>query len=386
MYPYEDELPEEDSWDAFVAGTAPLPPYVYTGDDPIEAAAAAYTAQMGLSFLVPENAAAIPAPVILKTERPDDETALLYGNFWVFNYVLNGPALHCASGGDAPGVMTLKNTEAGWEVTSFEAAGEGEDFSRDIRRFCQGDEALEEAYYASQDAAQDPLKSVRQKFIQDYVTASGLDVTAYQDYGWNPVKLFPRENSVTVTAIASEINPEQLASVAVYARITAYSPEKNELTVEVIVPETYDRDEVLDLQIGDSIYTQGQEITVETLGEKYGYLVINEGDYEFSEGSVWLYEQFDGTFAIADWHDNTWAILAELHIPAGAALLFLDSIDPATGEILNMPSVHGAAEFLEMLQTETEEGGPGFATNNVYAVFDGAGQLAVIERYYVPWQ
>ena len=190
----------------------------------------------------------------------------------------------------------------------------------------------------------------------------------------------------TITAIASEINPEHVASVTVNARITGYSPDENKLTVELIAPEVFDRGEVLSLTVGDAVYTQGQEIVIQTLSEHYGYLVINEGDFEFSEGSVWLYEQMDGNFAIAEWDDNTWITLAELKEPVQDTLLFLDWINPASGESLNMPAVHTAAEFIAMIKTESEEGGPGFSANNVYAVFDAEGNLAVIQRYYVPWQ
>ena len=191
----------------------------------------------------------------------------------------------------------------------------------------------------------------------------------------------------TITAIASPIDPEHVASISAYARITGYVPETNEVTVELIVPETYAREEVLDLAVGDTIYTQGQEIVIRTIEDNYGYLVINAGEYEFSEDSVWFSEQEDGNFAIEDWDDYRWIVGAELKVPVRDTLLFLDSIDPSSGEILNMPTVHNAAEFLRMLKTESEEGGgPGFATDNVYAVFNDAGDLALVQRYYVPWQ
>ena len=201
----------------------------------------------------------------------------------------------------------------------------------------------------------------------------------------------PTENSSpkTITAVASEINPEHLASVIVNARITGYSPDENALTVELLVPETYDRDEVLSLAVGDAIYTQGQEVVIETLSEAYGYLVINDSEFAFSEGSIWLYEQEDGNFAIDNWGDASWMILAELKAPVKESLLFLDGINPSSGESLSVPTVHNAADFLAMLKAENgegEEGGPGFAANNAVVVFDDAGQLAMIQRYYVPWQ
>lgn len=190
----------------------------------------------------------------------------------------------------------------------------------------------------------------------------------------------------TITAIAAEINPEHLSSVAVNARIIGYSPDENTVTLELIVPEIFNRQEVQELAAGDVIFTQGREITVQTITEDSGYLVINKGEYEFSEGSVWLYESTDGNYQVADWHDVAWTKLSTVEVPVIDSLLFLDHINPSSGESLSLPAVHQAPEFLKMMNTEALEGGPGFATNNVYVVFDHAGQLALIQRYYVPWQ
>ena len=35
---------------------------------------------------------------------------------------------------------------------------------------------------------------IMQKILKEYVTDNGLDITAYQDYGWEPVKLSETEN------------------------------------------------------------------------------------------------------------------------------------------------------------------------------------------------
>ncbi len=201
-----------------------------------------------------------------------------------------------------------------------------------------------------------------------------------------PMTAADNPNPKTITALASEINPEHLASVAMYARITGYAADENKLTVELLVPERYDGEEVLSLVPGDAIYTQGQEIVVQTVGEQYGYIVINDDEYSFSEGSVWLYEDADGSYVIADWDDIMWTTLAEVSLPVQDGLLFLDGIDPSSGEVLDMPAIHSGAEFLEMLKAEAEGNGPGFDARNVFVAFDADGQLALIQRYYVPWQ
>ena len=83
---------------------------------------------------------------------------------------------------------------------------------------------------------------------------------------------------MVVTALASEVNPDALTAVAVDARITGYDADGNTLTVELIVPERYDPEEIGALKVGDAIYTQGQEVEIRTITENSGYLVLNEGD------------------------------------------------------------------------------------------------------------
>ena len=188
-----------------------------------------------------------------------------------------------------------------------------------------------------------------------------------------------------VTALATEVNPDDLTAVSVDARITDYNAAENTLSIELIVPERYDPEEILALKIGDAIYTGGQEVGIKTISSDSGYIVLNEGDYEFSEGSVRLYEGMDMTYWIADYDDHTWTLLAAVQVPVPDHLLFLDEINPSTGESLLNPSVHNRQEFLAMLEAEKEEG-PGFAANNVIVAFDDSGALALIRRFYVPWQ
>ncbi len=186
---------------------------------------------------------------------------------------------------------------------------------------------------------------------------------------------------VTVTARAVEIDPAHVAAVAVHARITAYSKEKGTLTAELIVPEEFNDADVASLRPGDSIYTQGRAVTVRTLERDPGFqTAVNKG----AEDEVILYALSGGIWRIYDGDDNTWNVMKTAELPVTDALIFLDGIDPSDGGILDLPAVHTAAEFLDML--EKENGVPGFAANNVYAVFDADGALRVIQRYYVPWQ
>lgn len=174
---------------ASLAENVGLPAYAYPGDDPIEAAVTACIVEKGKDYLLENGAVTIPAPVILKTVFQDETHALVYGNFWVMNYTAKDHVLECISGGAYAGVMTLEKKGEGWEAVALETAGEGDDYAKDIRRFADGDAELEDAYFHTQDVFEEPLKGIRTRFIRDYVNANGLDIAAYQDYGWDAIPL-----------------------------------------------------------------------------------------------------------------------------------------------------------------------------------------------------
>ena len=70
-------------------------------------------------------------------------------------------------------------------------------------------------------------------------------------------------------------------------------------------------------------------------------------------------------------------------VPASGRLLFLDGINPETGEALLHPAVHNRENLLTLMNAADD---PGFAIRNVEVVFDEQGELALIRRFYVPWQ
>ncbi len=212
-----------------------LPAYVYPGDDPIEAAVTACMVEKGKDYLLEDGAVTIPAPVILKTVFQDDTHTLVYGNFWVLNYVAKDHVLECISGGEYPGIMTLEKKDDRWEAVALETAGDGDDYAKDIRRFADGDAELEAAFFHTQDVFEEPLKGVRTRFIQDYVKANGLDITAYQDYGWDAIPLtdtivgriedgsyilrFPVQENETGEWVADDMSQDDSIVKLAYARL-----------------------------------------------------------------------------------------------------------------------------------------------------------------------
>jgi len=187
------------------------------------------------------------------------------------------------------------------------------------------------------------------------------------------------DEHTVVTALAAEVNPDHPVSVAVDAKITGYDSGSNTASVVILVPERYNPEEIMALKIGDAIYTQGREVEIRTISEVDGYLVLNEG----ADDEVYLFESVDLNYWIMDINDNTWTEFATISVPVAEHMLFLDEIDPATGAGLLNPTVHNKAEFLKIMKNPDD---PGFDIRNVKAVFDEDGKLALVRRFYVPWQ
>ena len=177
------------------AESAPLPAYTYHSDDPVWTAVVKYMQENDFGFEAPEGGILVPTPIILKTDVAADETgevaeATVYGNFWIFTYALEGKILKVVSGGENPGVLKLEKKDSEWTVTGAEFAEDGEKYNESIKKFANGDEQLEKAYYDTTGASEDSmLPQYQRAVLVNYVEENKLDITAYQDYGWNPVSL-----------------------------------------------------------------------------------------------------------------------------------------------------------------------------------------------------
>lgn len=189
-----------------------------------------------------------------------------------------------------------------------------------------------------------------------------------------------------ITAMAIEVNPQHLEKTASYARILGYNSDSNTLTVELIAPELFACDDVEALQPGDSIYTDGREVLIETI-EVTGwgaYLMNDQG-----EGSdpVYLLPYKNGNYIADRESDYVWNTVAVIECPVNDSLLCLNFIDDQTGNTLELPIVLTAQDLTSTIFAEqaAEEYFVTWASNKVYVVFDGEGNLAMIDRYVIPW-
>ena len=190
----------------------------------------------------------------------------------------------------------------------------------------------------------------------------------------------------TVTGLAIDIDPEHLESCAVYVRVTAYHEETDTVSIEIIVPEKFDANDIDNLSVGDSIFTNGKEVSIESITEEYsnyyGALIILNKDTD----PVWLYEDDQQNYrTIKNNDDYVWLSLATLEMPLPDNILFLDGVNPEDGGILDLPIVKNKDDLIKVFSEDEENLDSGLDINNAYAVFNETGELTVIIRYYVPW-
>ena len=127
----------------------------------------------------------IPCPILVSTDDGNKEDVLVWGDFWVFNYDLSGDTLKTVSGGNHPGLMHLKKTANGYEVTAFDAVEDGAGNLESAKRIF-GDKFDS---YQEISSLQEKREDMRLRLTADYVKEHGLSATMLQDYGWPAVAL-----------------------------------------------------------------------------------------------------------------------------------------------------------------------------------------------------
>ena len=165
-----------------------LPPYDYPGPELFFTVLYQYMIdEFGSNY--DKADVGIPCPIIIAMDENDRDDIKVWGDFWYFNYDLNGDILENTSGGSYPGLIHVKTTDEGYEVTGFDAVGDGSDFDPTAKKIFG--KYYDEFVKSSADT--EGREKTRAQIIANYVAANNLNITAYQDYGWDPVTL-PKEN------------------------------------------------------------------------------------------------------------------------------------------------------------------------------------------------
>ena len=131
----------------------------------------------------------IPCPVILTIDESNKDDIKVYGDFWVFNYYLDGDIMKNTSGGSYPGCIHVKSSADGYEVTGMDMVEDGNQYIPTAKKIFGN--YYEDFMKLEEDL--DGREATRAQIIANYVAANGLNVAAYQDMGWDPV-LLPEEN------------------------------------------------------------------------------------------------------------------------------------------------------------------------------------------------
>ncbi len=126
----------------------------------------------------------IPYLYIMDIDDSDTDDIKVYGDFWFYTYKINGDTLETQAGGSYPGCMHLKSAADGLTVTESEIVADGEDWGESAKEIF-GDRYDDFIAAKGDDEAR---AGERGDQIAAYVRDNGLEVTQYQDYGWDPVK------------------------------------------------------------------------------------------------------------------------------------------------------------------------------------------------------
>lgn len=162
-----------------------LPAYDYPGPEYFYHSVYQYIVQ---EYASQYEAADVSIPYVneIEVDMSNRDDILMYGDFWIFNYNLEGDTLKCVSGGAYPGVIHLN---ADFDVVSMDVVEDGSNFTESAKKLF-GDHCDK---FMEVESDAEAREQIRAQIIANYVAANELPITKYQDEGWDPVTL-PEEN------------------------------------------------------------------------------------------------------------------------------------------------------------------------------------------------
>ena len=122
----------------------------------------------------------VPLCQIVAVDESNAEDIRVWGDFWVYNYSLSGDTLQCVSGGNHPGLIHVRQTENGFEVTGFDRVEDGSHFAPSARRIF-GKRYKDFMVVQADDAKRERLRA---EGLAEYVRNYNIPAAYYQDYGW----------------------------------------------------------------------------------------------------------------------------------------------------------------------------------------------------------
>ena len=177
-----EEIIEEAT--AKAATISELPRYQYPDKDSIQYEIYRYLID-GLGSQYDPADVCVPLAAIIAIDDSNNDDILIYGDFWIYNYDLDGDTLKTASGGNYPGVIHVKKNKDGYETLSFDVVEDGSGWDASAKKiFGKHYDDFMKIY--SDNIA---IENMRRQILADYVLENKLSINQYQDYGWDPVSL-----------------------------------------------------------------------------------------------------------------------------------------------------------------------------------------------------
>ena len=130
----------------------------------------------------------VPIHSIVRVDERDTEDIKVWGDFWVFNYNQVGDTLKCVSGGSHPGLLHIRQTENGFEVTAFDQVEDGSRYLPTAKKIF-GDKF---DAFKTINSDEKNRERLRAEGLATYVKKNGIAATKYKDYG-RPEKQLPLE-------------------------------------------------------------------------------------------------------------------------------------------------------------------------------------------------
>ncbi len=165
-----------------------------------------------------------------------------------------------------------------------------------------------------------------------------------------------------------------VAGQMLLTNLSEYDPENGTVRAVVVAPVSLDPDTMETLQPGDTLPIGEEPVVVDTVEKADDYVQVN--------GNIILAYAGNEVHAYVD-DRAVMRTVADLRLSIPEDLVFVDDIDPATGDLVDDPAEQTAADFIALL---AEGGSPDFASENVYVTYDENGDMVQVERVYTEWQ
>lgn len=193
------------------------------------------------------------------------------------------------------------------------------------------------------------------------------------------------EETVIIQPEPVALRMDQLAGQTVLVAVGEYEDTEHLLTLTVLEKLRFAAEAVEGLRPGDALDLDGELLVVREI-EPMTYLLLLDDGSGVDEASAWLKKGENGDYEAGQYSDFIWRQVGSAPFAVAQDAQFLDGIDPEDGDMLESPTTHSMEEFLRIKSEEEERGYPGFGCRNVRATFNAEGEIASLERFYVPWQ